>query len=81
MTPSFLLSAAEGLDLQAFLDYIATHVDYRDNDQEYAECFRIFDKDNSGTLSRDEIRSVSVERSAEGTKVRREIKGHEVARG
>ena len=51
-----LFAADDGIDLQCFLDYMATYRDYRDNDQEYAECFRTFDKDNSGSLSRGEIK-------------------------
>ena len=42
--------------MQGFIDYMATYRDFRDNDAEYAECFRTFDKDNSGTLSRQEIK-------------------------
>ena len=41
--------------MQAFIDYMATYRDFRDNDREYAECFRTFDKENKGKLSRSDI--------------------------
>ena len=48
--------SADGIDLQAFLDFMCTYQEYRDEDREIVECFRFFDKDNSGALSRSDIK-------------------------
>ena len=47
---------ASGVSLQAFLDYMATYQDFRDQETEYAECFRTFDKTASGKINRTEIK-------------------------
>ena len=52
---NMLFALGDHIDMQAFIDYMATYRDFRDNDQEYAECFRTFDKENKGKLSRSDI--------------------------
>ncbi len=44
------------IDLQAFVDYMATWTGFRDSDQEYAECFRIYDRSGRGELTREDIK-------------------------
>ena len=52
----FVTILASGISLQAFLDYMATYQDFRDQETEYAECFRTFDKTASGKINRTEIK-------------------------
>ena len=52
----FVTISASGISLQAFLDYMATYQDFRDQETEYAECFRTFDKTASGKINRTEIK-------------------------
>ena len=52
----FVTILASGVSLQAFLDYLATYQDFRDQETEYAECFRTFDKTASGKINRTEIK-------------------------
>ena len=44
-----------GISLQAFIDYVSSIKAFRDTDSEYAEAFRIYDSDGSGSLDRNEI--------------------------
>ena len=52
----FVTILASGISLQAFLDYMATYQDFHDQETEYAECFRTFDKTASGKINRTEIK-------------------------
>ena len=38
------------------MDYMSTWVGFRDQEQEYAECFRIYDRSGKGVLTRDDIK-------------------------
>merc|ERR1712062_951833 len=39
---------SNGIGLQAFMDYVSTWSSLRDQDQEYAEAFRIYDRSAQG---------------------------------
>merc|ERR1712198_88655 len=49
---------SNGIGLQAFMDYVSTWSSLRDQDQEFAEAFRIYDRSGSGSLNGSDIRYV-----------------------
>merc|ERR1712212_51892 len=49
---------SQGITWEAFIDYVSTWTGFRDQEQEYAEAFRIYDRSGTGELSREDIRYV-----------------------
>ena len=47
-----------GINLQGFIDYMSTWAGFRDQEQEYAECFRVYDRSGMGKLTREDIKYV-----------------------
>ena len=51
-----ILLVAVGINLQGFIDYMSTWAGFRDQEQEYAECFRVYDRSGMGKLTREDIK-------------------------
>lgn len=47
-----------GIGLQAFVDYCAVYTSLRNQDQEYADAFRIYDRSGTGQLRRDDVKYI-----------------------
>ncbi len=55
ITQLIIFFVEEGINFQAFMDYMGSYEGFRDHEAEYTAAFRTLDIDGNGTLSTDEL--------------------------
>jgi Ca2+-binding EF-hand superfamily protein len=59
----YLLSGNQRLDFQEFVTFMSKHWHERDQEAELRDAFRLFDRDNSGYITINELKQVCLNQS------------------